>query len=94
MEQYLFLWLAVTNVFAFFLMGLDKGLAKKGKRRISEKKLFVFPLLGGGLGGLLGIQCFRHKTKHWYFPVGFALLTLLWLLIMVVLLFDLYVLWR
>ncbi len=30
--------------------------------------------LFGGLGGTLGMNAFRHKTKHWYFKYGFPAL--------------------
>ena len=35
---------------AFFAMGLDKHKAKKNKWRVPEKTLFLFVLLGGGIG--------------------------------------------
>ena len=56
-------------------------------RRIPEKTLFLFVLLGGGIGGTAGMFVFRHKTKHWYFKLGFPAITVLeyaglvWLLI-------------
>ena len=37
-------------------MWSDKRKAKKGKRRIPEKTLFILVGLGGGIGGILGIQ--------------------------------------
>ena len=66
--------LLVMNLIAFALMGIDKRKAKKGARRIPEKTLFLFTALFGGLGGTLGMYRFRHKTKHWYFKLGFPLL--------------------
>ena len=72
--QYLLILLAVMSVFLFALMGLDKGKARRGARRISEKTLFLFALLGGAVGGTLGMFFFRHKTRHWYFRLGFPLL--------------------
>jgi len=51
-------------------MFLDKRKAKKHKWRISEKNIFLIALLGGSLGCLLGMNIFRHKTKHWYFKFG------------------------
>ncbi len=51
-------------------MFLDKRKAKKHKWRISEKNIFLIALLGGSLGCLLGMNIFRHKTKHWYFRFG------------------------
>ena len=66
--------LAVMSVFLFVLMGLDKSKARRGARRIAEKTLFLFALLGGALGGTAGMFLFRHKTRHWYFRFGFPLL--------------------
>lgn len=61
----------------FVLMGVDKARAIRGKWRISEKFLFLLAFSGGGLGGLMGMLSFRHKTKHCYFVVGFTLLAAL-----------------
>lgn len=62
------------NIAAFVLMGLDKARAKKGAWRIPEATLFLVTALMGGLGGTAGMFFFRHKTKHWYFRIGFPLL--------------------
>lgn len=69
-------WAAVAlmNVIAFALMGIDKHKAKAGKWRIKEATLFLATALFGGLGGTLGMYVFRHKTKHWYFKIGFPAL--------------------
>lgn len=69
--QVALLWILVVNVLGFVLMGIDKGRAKKGSWRISEKTLFLPPLLGGTVGAMLGMKLFRHKTRHWYFVWGF-----------------------
>ena len=66
--------LAVMSVFLFVLMGLDKSKARRGARRVPEKTLFAFALLGGAIGGTAGMFLFRHKTRHWYFRLGFPLL--------------------
>ncbi len=66
--------LALMNVLAFALMGIDKAKAKAGAWRIPEKTLFLVTALFGGLGGTLGMSFFRHKTKHWYFKLGFPAL--------------------
>ncbi|MBQ7844839.1 MAG: DUF1294 domain-containing protein [Clostridia bacterium] len=63
--------IAVMNLLAFALMGIDKHRAKAGKWRIKEATLFLVTGLFGGLGGTLGMFAFRHKTKHWYFKLGF-----------------------
>ena len=66
--------LLVMNLLAFALMGIDKAKAKAGAWRIPEKTLFLVTALFGGLGGTLGMTFFRHKTKHWYFKLGFPAL--------------------
>ncbi|MDF2613457.1 MAG: hypothetical protein K0S71_1243 [Clostridia bacterium] len=58
-------------------MGEDKKRAVKRQYRLSEKTLFLIALLGGGLGSILGMYVFRHKTKHWYFKIGMPLIVLL-----------------
>lgn len=67
----------IMNLLLFILMGADKGFAKKGKWRIPEKVLFGTALLGGSFGGVLGMQLFRHKTKHWSFRIIFPALLIL-----------------
>ncbi|MBQ2713178.1 MAG: DUF1294 domain-containing protein [Clostridia bacterium] len=69
--------LAVCSLISMLLMGIDKARAIAGKRRISEKALFLSALIMGGCGGFLGMVLFRHKTKHWYFVVCFSLLAAL-----------------
>ena len=71
MTQYLLLYLAVINVAAFAAMGIDKAKAKAGAWRVPEATLFLLAVLGGSVGGILGMQLFRHKTKHKTFTVGF-----------------------
>ena len=76
-EQALCIWLLFMSLISFLAMGLDKRRARNGARRTPEKRLFLFAALGGALGGLLGMYVFHHKTKHWYFVVGFWALFLL-----------------
>lgn len=74
--------LFVMNLLAFALMGIDKAKAKAGAWRISEKTLFLVTALFGGLGGTLGMNVFRHKTKHWYFKFGFPVLLVIQLAVL------------
>ena len=69
--------LLALNLISFFLMGHDKQCARKNRRRVPEKTLFLSAILFGALGGTLGMYVFRHKTKHWYFKVFFPLLLFL-----------------
>lgn len=59
----------ILSVITFFMYGIDKFKAQRGKWRISEKALLVSSFIGGAVGGFLAMQLFRHKTKHWYFNV-------------------------
>ena len=69
-----FALMLVMSVVSFTAMGLDKSKAQRGARRTSEKRLFLYALLLGAVGGTLGMFAFRHKTRHWYFRIGFPLL--------------------
>lgn len=70
--------LILINIWAFALMGFDKGRAgRRGARRVRERTLFLAALLGGGLGACLGMWGFRHKTRHWRFAVGMPLILLI-----------------
>ena len=79
--QLLGLYLLAVNLTAFVRMGLDKRRAKKERWRIPEKTLFLPVVLGGAVGGILGMRVFRHKTKHWYFKIGFPLILILQLVL-------------
>ena len=66
--------IAIMNIVAFVLMGHDKRCARQGKWRVPEKTLFLVTACFGGLGGVLGMKVFHHKTQHWYFRVFFPVL--------------------
>ena len=63
-------YLCFINIMGYAVMGIDKKRAIRGAWRISEASLFLTALLGGALGCIIGMQHFRHKTKHWYFKYG------------------------
>ena len=83
----LIIYLAVVNIAAFMLMGIDKRRAKRGAWRIPERTLFLPAILGGSLGAILGMQVFRHKTRHRQFTVGMPLILLVQLAVVGVLFF-------
>ena len=64
------LYLIAINVVTFLVYGLDKWKAKRDAWRISETTLLLLAAAGGSVGALLGMQIFRHKTKHVKFTVG------------------------
>ena len=66
----LLVYLAAVNLIAFAVYGADKRRAKKERRRVPEKTLFLLAIIGGSLGAFAGMRVFRHKTRHWYFVWG------------------------
>ena len=75
---------AIMNIAAFALMGHDKRCARQGKWRVLEKRLFLVTACFGGLGGVLGMKVFHHKTQHWYFKVFFLVLVVIQVVILIV----------
>ncbi|NBK92236.1 DUF1294 domain-containing protein [bacterium 1XD21-13] len=63
-------YLIFMNILAFLLMANDKQRARHKKWRIPEKTLFLTAILGGSIGSILGMQIFRHKTRHTAFVIG------------------------
>lgn len=72
--NYLLLYILLINILGFLAMGVDKYKAKKHLFRISEKTLFLYAILGGSIGAILGMYFFHHKTRHWYFVWGMPLI--------------------
>ena len=71
----------------FLSMGIDKERAKNHQWRVSEKTLFLFALLGGSIGSIVGMRVFHHKTRHWYFVVGMPLILAVQLILLYILFF-------
>lgn len=63
-------YLIFINILAFTAMGIDKYKAKKKKWRTPEKTLMTLAVIGGSLGMIIGMNFFRHKTRHKLFSVG------------------------
>ena len=77
----LIVYLLIINLAGFAFMGVDKRKAIRHTYRIPEKTLFLAALLGGSIGSILGMQIFRHKTKHWYFVTGMPAILILQILL-------------
>lgn len=80
------IYLILINLITFLAMYIDKIKAKKGKRRIPEKTLFILVGLGGGIGGILGMYLFRHKTKKTRFVIGFPAILIFEVLVVIAIL--------
>lgn len=85
-----YMWLVcvivlVINLVAYFLMGYDKHLAVKHKKRIPERVLLGLAVCLGSVGILLGMLAFHHKTspsRHPAFTTGVPIILLVQLLIL------------
>lgn len=71
------IYLIVVNMVSFIIMGIDKYRAQTNKWRISEKSIFMLGIIGGGIGILLGMRAFRHKTRHRSFVIGIPIIVIL-----------------
>ena len=70
-------YMLIINVLAFVCYGLDKLKAKRNAPRVSELALLLLALAGGSVGAWIGMQVWRHKTKHAKFRFGVPILLLL-----------------
>ena len=88
MLKWFLIYLVIMNVLAFLLMGIDKRRAVRRGRRIPEKVLFAFAILGGSFGGICGMLVFRHKTKHLSFKIGFPVILIVELVLIGLILYK------
>jgi uncharacterized membrane protein YsdA (DUF1294 family) len=72
----LILFLAL-NLITFFVYGIDKWKAKKGKWRISEATLLILAAVGGSIGAWCGVKVWHHKTLHKKFRYGIPAIIIL-----------------
>uniref|UniRef100_UPI00404AFAEC DUF1294 domain-containing protein n=1 Tax=Flavobacterium sp. TaxID=239 RepID=UPI00404AFAEC len=69
--QSILIYFIIISVFTFLCFGYDKQMARKNKRRFSERNFFILVFLGGTVGGLLGMYAFKHKTCKTSFKLIF-----------------------
>jgi uncharacterized membrane protein YsdA (DUF1294 family) len=67
------LWFGSWSLATFVAFGWDKWRAARSVTRVPEATLVLLGALGGWPGGLLGMNCFRHKTAKWSFQLKYAL---------------------
>ncbi len=74
------IYLLVVNALGAGAVLLDKWLARRGKRRIRERTLFLWCLLGGCPLVYGAMKLCRHKTLHKRFMIGIPLIFILQIL--------------
>ena len=70
-------YLLAVNIATFFLYGIDKYKAKKGRWRISEATLLMIAVIGGSIGAWAGMRLWHHKTMHKKFKYGIPIIIIL-----------------
>ena len=79
-------YLLAVNIATFFLYGIDKYKARKGRWRISEATLLLMAVIGGSIGAWAGMQLWHHKTMHKKFKYGIPIIIILQVALVVYLL--------
>lgn len=67
MKWFFVLYYLLVNLMAFIEYGRDKYKAVHAQWRISENRLLGYAVFGGGMGALLGMIRFHHKTRKFRF---------------------------
>ena len=80
MQELIGYYRIIINIIAFILMYVDKQKAIRHQWRIKEATLMGFAIFGGSIGAFLGMQLFRHKTKHPKFYIGVPVILIIQLL--------------
>ena len=75
--KYFIVYLLIISLTAIIMTASDKSRAKKHKRRVPEKTLFITAALGGSVAMYITMLTVRHKTKHKRFMIGLPLIILL-----------------
>ena len=70
-------YLLAINIASFFLYGIDKYKAKKGRWRISEATLLMMAVIGGCIGAWAGMRLWHHKTMHKKFKYGIPIIIII-----------------
>ena len=81
----LWIYLLITNVISFLLMGFDKLSARVDSERVPEIWFFLFSLAGGFGGIVFGMLVFHHKVSRPSFQLKIcagAILAILMLLLL------------
>ena len=70
------LYLLGINLIGFLAMFIDKKKAEKNKWRTPENTLLTITAIGGGIGSIIGMYIFHHKTQKVKFVLMFPIITI------------------
>ncbi len=80
-------YFALISLMTAVVTAADKLSAKRNKRRVPEKVLFLLAILGGSFSEYLTMRIIRHKTLHKRFMIGLPVIMLLQLAVVFMLFF-------
>jgi len=80
----LLIYLIIVNFVSGIIFSLDKYLATKKKRRISESMLHTLEFFGGAFLNLVLIFTIRHKNKKPKYYAYTFILTIVWIYLYIV----------
>lgn len=75
--KYLYIYLAVINIFAIILTIYDKSAAVHDRWRVRERTLMLVSALGGSVGMFMTMLIIRHKTRKPLFMIGIPVIFIL-----------------
>ena len=81
MNENLIYYVIGINLIAYAVYAIDKLLAIKGGRRVSEINLLLLVFAGGLIGSLSGMIIHRHKTKKASFLFKYVSVVLFFIVI-------------
>ncbi|MEN4053551.1 MULTISPECIES: DUF1294 domain-containing protein [Sulfurimonas] len=80
MQRVILFYFLFINLLTFLIYSYDKFISRYGKkRRVSEKELHTFSIIGGFLGASLAMALFHHKIAKSSFLIKHIVILLLWI---------------
>jgi uncharacterized membrane protein YsdA (DUF1294 family) len=84
MERVIFFYFLFINLVTFFIYAYDKLVSQYSKkRRISEKELHTFAIIGGFLGATLAMALLRHKVSKRSFLLKHIGILFIWVALII-----------
>lgn len=80
--EFLYIYLAIINIAALVVMGIDKYYAVRHRWRIPERTLFLMAILGGSIGSVVGMVVFWHKVRKGVFLIGLPVIMIVHLVLL------------
>lgn len=84
LSLFLMIYAILINLIGLYVMNADKKRAQRNEWRIKEQTLWTIAIIGGALGATIGMNLYRHKTKHASFRFGLPALVVVHLALLLI----------